>query len=68
MLAYELFVEVKQWKLEPVMEYSRDVWLNCYGVLLNVWNANTFFSIGRMWGETISLDESTSSKSSQLAR
>lgn len=58
------FVEVKQWTLEPSMEYSRVVWLNCYGIPLNVWNVETFYSISKLWGKVITLDEETSNKSS----
>lgn len=58
------FDEVKQWEPEPVTEYYRVVWLNCYGIPLNVWNVDTFFSIGRLWGEVITLDEDTSTRSS----
>ncbi|KAG5544615.1 hypothetical protein RHGRI_017147 [Rhododendron griersonianum] len=47
------FDEVKRWKPEPLKEISLVVWLNCYGVPLNVWNAETFHSIGGIWGEAI---------------
>lgn len=50
------FDEVKKWEPEPMTDFSREVWLNCYGVPLNVWNAETFFTIGRIWEEIITLD------------
>ena len=34
--------------------------LNCYSVPLHLWNAGTFFSIGRVRGDVIALDEGTS--------
>ncbi|KAG5554540.1 hypothetical protein RHGRI_012181 [Rhododendron griersonianum] len=58
------FDEVHRWKPDPLKEISRAVWLNCYGVPLNVWNAETFHSIGRIWGEVITLDGATSNCSS----
>lgn len=58
------FVDVKPWKPNIKMEYSRVVWLNCYGIPINLWNANTFFNIGKLWGEIITLDEATSKKTS----
>ena len=35
--------------------------LNCYNVPLHLWNVGTFFSIGRVPGDVIALDEGTSS-------
>ncbi|KAG5562906.1 hypothetical protein RHGRI_005595 [Rhododendron griersonianum] len=58
------FDEVNRWKPEPLKEISRAVWLNCYGVPLNVWNAETFHCIGIIWGEVITLDGATSNCSS----
>lgn len=54
------FDEFRPWSPESNIELSRTVWLNCYGIPLHVWNANTFFSIGRIWGEPITLDDDTS--------
>ena len=34
--------------------------LNCYNVPLHLWNVGTFFSIGRVPGDVIALDEGTS--------
>ncbi|KAI8543398.1 hypothetical protein RHMOL_Rhmol08G0214400 [Rhododendron molle] len=58
------FDEVNRWKPEPLKEISRAVWLNCYGVPLNVWNAETFHNIGIIWGELITLDGATANCSS----
>ncbi|GMP40634.1 hypothetical protein CsSME_00011001 [Camellia sinensis var. sinensis] len=51
---------VTEWKQGMSIAQQRDVWLSCYGVSLNVWNNNTFFSIGRLWGEVTSLADETS--------
>lgn len=34
-------------------------WLNCYGVPLYLWNSDTFFGIGRIWGDSIIMDDAT---------
>ncbi|KAG5564116.1 hypothetical protein RHGRI_000336 [Rhododendron griersonianum] len=54
------FEEFRPWSPDFTIEASRTVWLNCYGVPLHVWNSDTFFSIGRNWGEPITLDDATS--------
>ncbi|KAI7979334.1 hypothetical protein LOK49_Contig386G00001 [Camellia lanceoleosa] len=46
---------------------TRAVWINCYGVLLNLWNFNTFKSVGNVWGEVVSVDESTLSSLSFIS-
>ncbi|KAG5540129.1 hypothetical protein RHGRI_020384 [Rhododendron griersonianum] len=40
------------------------MWLSCYGVPLNLWNADTFHNIGKNWGKVITLDDATSKGSS----
>ncbi|GMP49946.1 hypothetical protein CsSME_00016752 [Camellia sinensis var. sinensis] len=43
-----------------VLEQERNVWLCCYGVSLNLWSANTFKSIGNLWGEVVNIADETS--------
>lgn len=38
---------------------SRFVWINCWGMPLNIWCHNSFKRIGEMWGEFIALDVET---------
>ncbi|KAI7985209.1 Polyadenylate-binding protein 1-like [Camellia lanceoleosa] len=40
-------------------ELGRLVWLNCYGVPINFWNAITFSNIGKAWGEIVQLEDET---------
>ncbi|KAH7863199.1 hypothetical protein Vadar_014651 [Vaccinium darrowii] len=61
---YNWFVDAKPWTPNLKVESSQVVWLNCYGIPVNLWDANTFFNIGKVWGETITLDEATSKKTS----
>ncbi|XP_028124045.1 uncharacterized protein LOC114321098 [Camellia sinensis] len=54
------FEDAQEWSLWKLSNLSsRTVWINCYGVPLNLWNLNTFKSIGRVWGEVIMVDDST---------
>lgn len=53
------FDEYQQWSPDCAIEASRTVWLDCYGVPLHLWNQDTFFNIGKMWGEPITLDDAT---------
>ncbi|KAL7248378.1 hypothetical protein ACSBR2_003154 [Camellia fascicularis] len=48
---------VLDWKAGMHIEQERCTWLSCYGVPLNLWSAETFTSIGRLWGEVVGLDE-----------
>ncbi|KAL7197801.1 hypothetical protein ACSBR2_020342 [Camellia fascicularis] len=48
---------VLDWKAGLHIEQERSTWLSCYGVPLNLWSAETFTSIGRLWGEVVGLDE-----------
>ncbi|CAL5354769.1 unnamed protein product [Camellia sinensis] len=50
---------VLEWKQGMSMAQERHVWLNCYGVPLNLWNCNTFINIGKAWGVVSALDEDT---------
>ena len=54
---YDWFEEIPTWKSGEKEESARVVWIRCYGVPLNLWNENTFLSIGNVWSESISLDE-----------
>lgn len=58
------FEEYQPWSPNFAFEASREVWLECYGVPLHLWNHDTFFSIGKIWGEPITLDDATSKGSS----
>ncbi|XP_028056423.1 uncharacterized protein LOC114260478 [Camellia sinensis] len=51
---------VTEWKQGMSITQERDVCLSCYGMPLNVWNNNTFYSIGRLWGEVTGLADDTS--------
>ena len=42
---YNWFEEIHTWKPGEEEESARVVWIRCYGVPLNLWNANTFLSI-----------------------
>ncbi|GKV50537.1 hypothetical protein SLEP1_g57238 [Rubroshorea leprosula] len=55
------FVDIKRWTPQMVAT-ERFVWLNCYGVPLHAWGPDFFISIANLWGNFITLDESTSSK------
>ncbi|GFZ09150.1 hypothetical protein Acr_20g0009580 [Actinidia rufa] len=55
----EWFMEVHKWGEQPEIKCCRVVWLNCYGVPLNVWHAMTFIDVGNHWGDVISLDDGT---------
>ncbi|KAI8018423.1 hypothetical protein LOK49_LG04G03770 [Camellia lanceoleosa] len=62
------FEDAKEWSFwKRDNPCTRAVWINCYGVPLNLWNFNTFESIGNVWGETVSVDESTLSSSSFIS-
>ncbi|KAG5555655.1 hypothetical protein RHGRI_006342 [Rhododendron griersonianum] len=54
------FEEFRPWSPDFKIEASRTVWLSCFGVPLHAWNSHTSFSIGRSWGEPITLDNYTS--------
>lgn len=52
------FQDVKPWRGEPA-SHERFVWLSCFGIPLNAWNATTFKQIGELWSHFIKLDEET---------
>ncbi|KAL7240428.1 hypothetical protein ACSBR2_006140 [Camellia fascicularis] len=41
---------ISEWKKGDHVEQEREVWLGCYGVPFNLWSADTFNRIGRIWG------------------
>lgn len=43
---------------EPA-SHERFVWLACFGIPFNEWNATTFKQIGELWGFFIKMDEET---------
>ncbi|KAH7838672.1 hypothetical protein Vadar_029720 [Vaccinium darrowii] len=52
------FVSFQKWNGQACPP-SRNVWLSCFGVPLNVWCDNTFLSIGGLWGDVVALEEKT---------
>ncbi|CAL5438961.1 unnamed protein product [Camellia sinensis] len=38
---------------------EREVWICCYGVPFNLWSADNFMKIGRIWGEVLKVDDET---------
>lgn len=56
------FEECRKWSPDLSIEVSHTVWISCYGVPLHLWNSDTFFRIGGIWGEPITLDEATSNR------
>lgn len=52
------FTLVKPWQGEPA-SIERFVWLSCYGMPLNSWNAESFKNIGEIWGYFIRVDDET---------
>ncbi|GKU91338.1 hypothetical protein SLEP1_g5225 [Rubroshorea leprosula] len=55
------FVNIKSWTPHMVAT-ERFVSLKCYGVPFHAWGPDFFISIANLWGNFITLDESTSSK------
>lgn len=53
------FAEVKKWSPDIEDVRRRNVWISCYGVPLHGWSAVTFRKIAQLWGEVITMDEST---------
>ncbi|GMP50137.1 hypothetical protein CsSME_00016876 [Camellia sinensis var. sinensis] len=56
---YDWCESVLAWRQGMVFAQERSVWLSCFGVPLNLWNNNTFTSIGKVWGVVIGLDDDT---------
>ncbi|XP_028057424.1 uncharacterized protein LOC114261350 [Camellia sinensis] len=56
---YEWCDSVSEWRSGFYEDQERCVWIYCFGVPLNLWNVNTFKSIGRVWGEVVHLDDDT---------
>ena len=54
---FDWCVSVTIWRKGVNLDQERCVWLCCYGVPFNLWNANTFKSIGSLWGEVIQFVE-----------
>lgn len=52
------FERIKPWQGEPA-SLERFVWLSCQGIPLNAWNADTFKTIGEIWGVFIRTDDET---------
>ncbi|KAL7229902.1 hypothetical protein ACSBR2_008455 [Camellia fascicularis] len=45
------------WEAGLVLEQKRSVWINCYGIPLNLWNRTNMNKIGRLWGEIICYED-----------
>ena len=54
----EWFESMKPWNGEAA-SFSRTVWLNCMGMPLNAWCADTFKSIGANWGKVLTIERNT---------
>ncbi|CAL5386852.1 unnamed protein product [Camellia sinensis] len=65
---YDWWVSVTEWRKEVNLDQQRCVWLCCYGALFNLWNANTFKSIGSLWGEIIQVVEVNNSNSLEYGK
>ncbi|CAL5384813.1 unnamed protein product [Camellia sinensis] len=65
---YDWWVSVTEWRKEVNLDHERCVWLCCYGVPFNLWNANTFKSIGNLWGEIIQVVEVNNSNSLEYGK
>ncbi|KAH7847419.1 hypothetical protein Vadar_025861 [Vaccinium darrowii] len=52
------FVSFRKWDGQACPP-SRNMWLSCFGIPLNVWCDNTFLSIGSLWGDVVALKEKT---------
>ncbi|KAL1341338.1 hypothetical protein AAHE18_09G079600 [Arachis hypogaea] len=53
-----LFHSVWRWEESEYTE-TRRVWLECFGVALHAWSAETFTTIEGQWGEVVSCDRET---------
>ncbi|CAL5328306.1 unnamed protein product [Camellia sinensis] len=40
-----------------IIDQERCVWLSCFGIPFNLWNIETFRSLGALWGEVVQFDE-----------
>ncbi|CAL5431591.1 unnamed protein product [Camellia sinensis] len=56
-LIQDLCDDIRLWNENLPMEYSRLVWLHCYGIPFHAWNTSTLQSIGSLWGEIIRLED-----------
>lgn len=55
----EYFQEFKKWEETTNLQGPRLVWLNCYGVPINVWNSKSFSKLGMIWGDVILISDET---------
>ncbi|GKV32990.1 hypothetical protein SLEP1_g41549 [Rubroshorea leprosula] len=55
------FKDIKPWN-SSIVAKERFVWLRCQGVPVHAWGHNFFEAIGSVWGNFITLDDSTSKK------
>ncbi|GKV48483.1 hypothetical protein SLEP1_g55294 [Rubroshorea leprosula] len=55
------FEDVKPWT-PTVVAAERFAWIRCQGLLAHAWKSETFETFGRLWGNFVTLDDSTISK------
>ncbi|GKV02366.1 hypothetical protein SLEP1_g14813 [Rubroshorea leprosula] len=55
------FEDVKPWT-PTVVATERFAWIRCQGLPVHAWKSETFETFGRLWGNFVSLDDSTISK------
>ncbi|CAL5376410.1 unnamed protein product [Camellia sinensis] len=47
---------LQEWQAGTVIDQERCVWLSCFGIPFNLWNVETFRSLGALWGEVVQFD------------
>lgn len=54
------FLETYKWEESTIKpSCCRLIWLNCYGLPIQLWNVHNFIKIGQYWGEVIQVSEDT---------
>ncbi|GAB2283353.1 hypothetical protein Dimus_017869 [Dionaea muscipula] len=53
------FISVSHWSVNSNCSFGREVWLNCYGIIIHAWNSSTFTAIGQHWGDVTHIEEDT---------
>lgn len=60
-LLFNYFVYFKLWFMDERAD-MRKVWLECYGILLQVWSIENIRKIGERWGDVVCFDYETEKK------
>lgn len=55
---------MKEWKFGAVIEQERCASISCFGIPFNLWNVETFRSIGALWREVVQFDENITKETS----